>query len=103
MRGKTARKAVLGFRPQGGTSPPECVSHRIWGGNQSKGVYCDSSLRLPFGPKRSILAGLFKFLAVGCGLNEMSPLANRVVDFSDITTLYKNRLAPPRPQGFGWG
>ena len=73
------------------------------GGNQSKGVHCDSSLRLPFGPKRSILTGLFKFLAVGCGLNEMSPLANRVVDFSDITTLYKNRLAPPRPQGFGWG
>ena len=30
----------------------------------------------PFCPKRSILAGLFKFLAVGCGLNEVSPLAN---------------------------
>ena len=30
----------------------------------------------PFCPKRSILAGLFKFLAVGCGLNEIAPLAN---------------------------
>jgi hypothetical protein len=28
-------------------------------------VYCDTSLRPPFGTKRSILAGLFKFLAVG--------------------------------------
>jgi hypothetical protein len=27
-------------------------------------------------PKRSILAGLFKFLAVGCGLNEVSLSAN---------------------------
>jgi hypothetical protein len=27
-------------------------------------------------PKRSILAGLVKFLAVGCGLNEVSPPAN---------------------------
>ena len=33
----------------------------------------------------------------------MAPLANRVVDFSEITTLYKNRLAPPPLQGFGWG
>ena len=41
-----------------------------------------------------MLAGLLKFLAVGCGLNEIAPSANRVVDFSGITTLYKNRLAP---------
>jgi hypothetical protein len=27
-------------------------------------------------PKRSILAGLVKFLAVGCGLNEVSSSAN---------------------------
>jgi hypothetical protein len=27
-------------------------------------------------PKRSILAGLVKFLAVGCGFNEFSPSAN---------------------------
>jgi len=27
-------------------------------------------------PKRSVLAGLIKFLAVGCGLNEVSPKAN---------------------------
>jgi hypothetical protein len=33
----------------------------------------------------------------------MEPLANSVVDFAEITKLYKNRLAPPRPQGFGWG
>jgi hypothetical protein len=28
------------------------------------------------GPRRSTLAGLVKFLAVGCGLNEVSPSAN---------------------------
>jgi hypothetical protein len=27
-------------------------------------------------PRRDLLAGLVKFLAVGCGLNEFSPLAN---------------------------
>ena len=27
-------------------------------------------------PKRSVLAGLVKFLAVGCGLNEFLPSAN---------------------------
>jgi hypothetical protein len=27
----------------------------------------------PLEPKRSILAGLVKFLAVGCGFNEFSP------------------------------
>ena len=32
VRGKTARKAVLGFRPEGGTCLPACVSHRIWRG-----------------------------------------------------------------------
>jgi len=30
----------------------------------------------PFCPTRSIRAGLFKFLAVGCGLNEITPLAS---------------------------
>ena len=34
------------------------------------------SLCLPFDPIRSNLAGLFKFLAVGCGLNENVPSAN---------------------------
>jgi hypothetical protein len=29
-----------------------------------------------FCPKRSILAGLVKFLAVGCGLNDIAPSAN---------------------------
>jgi hypothetical protein len=47
------------------------------------------------GPKRRILAGLFKFLADGNWLNEFSPLANSFVDLSEITTLYKNRLAVP--------
>jgi hypothetical protein len=28
------------------------------------------------GPRRSILEGLVKFLAVGCGLNDVSPKAN---------------------------
>jgi hypothetical protein len=34
---------------------------------------------------------------------EFGALANSIVDFSEITTLYKNRLAPALPQGFGWG
>jgi hypothetical protein len=46
------------------------------GVNQSIGVYCDKSLRPPFDPIRSNLAGLLEFLAVGCGLNEMAPSAN---------------------------
>jgi hypothetical protein len=33
----------------------------------------------------------------------MEPLANSAFDFSEITTLDKNRLAPPGPQDFGWG
>jgi len=45
------------------------------------------------GPKRRILAGLFKFLADGNWLNEFSPWANSIVDLSEITALYKNRLA----------
>jgi hypothetical protein len=40
------------------------------------------SLCLPFDPIRSNLAGLFKFLAVGCGLNENAPSAISVVDWS---------------------
>ena len=36
------------------------------------------------GPKRSILAGLFKFLADGYWLNEFSPSANSFVDLSGI-------------------
>jgi hypothetical protein len=31
----------------------------------------------PFEPQRGLRAGLVKFLAVGCGLNEFSLLANR--------------------------
>jgi hypothetical protein len=37
-----------------------------------------------FCPKRRILAGLIKFLAVGYGLNELSPMANTLVDFPEI-------------------
>jgi hypothetical protein len=33
----------------------------------------------------------------------MELLAKSAVDFSEITTLDKNRLAPPGPQDFGWG
>ena len=36
----------------------------------------DVRLLLRFSHKRSVLAGLVKFLAVGCGLNEASPSAN---------------------------
>ena len=39
---------------------------------------------LRLGPRRSIEGGLVKFLAAGCGLNEGSPLANNVDDFSEI-------------------
>ncbi|MFM9062158.1 MAG: hypothetical protein ACKOOI_03870, partial [Pirellula sp.] len=35
-------------------------------------------------PRRDLLGGLVKFLAAGCGLNESSPLANSVDDFSEI-------------------
>jgi len=67
-----ARRAALFFRVR---KPPDL------GGNQSKGVYFDTSLRPPFDPKRSNRAGLFKFLAVGCGLNIIAPSAISDVDF----------------------
>ncbi|MFM8399430.1 MAG: hypothetical protein ACKOAH_16525, partial [Pirellula sp.] len=35
-------------------------------------------------PRLDLLGGLVKFLAAGYGLNEGSPLANRVDDFSEI-------------------
>ena len=38
-----------------------CASAIGFGGNRSIGFYCDTSLCLPFSPKRSILAGLLKF------------------------------------------
>jgi len=34
--------------------------------------------------RRDFLGGLVKFLAVGCGLNDVSPSANNVDDFSEI-------------------
>ena len=68
---------LFGFSPEGDTSLPVCVSHRIWGAINPKGVYCDTSLHLPFAPIRSNLAGLVKSLAVGSGLNEFSLLASR--------------------------
>jgi hypothetical protein len=53
-----------------------CASAIGFGGNRSIGFYCDTSLRLAFSPKRNILGGLLKFLAVGCGLNDIAPSAN---------------------------
>ena len=80
LRGPTERKAVLVaqkaalfFRVR---KPPDLEV------NQSKGFYCNTSLRLPFDPIRSNWAGFFKFLAVGCGLHEIAPSAISVVDWS---------------------
>ena len=53
-----------------------CASATGFGGQSIHRVLLRYSLRLPFSPKRSILAGLFKFLAVGCGLNDIAPSAN---------------------------
>ena len=46
------------------------------------------------GSRRSIEGGLVKFLAVGCGLNEVTPLANNVDDFSEI--IYERSSAARR-------
>jgi hypothetical protein len=53
-------------------------------------------------PKRSILAGLVKFLAVGCGLNVVSPLANIESSFlADSMAVYltpqASQLKPAHP------
>ena len=49
------------------------------------------------GPKRSILAGLVKFLAVGCGLNEVSPKANiELIILADSMAVYL------KPQACSW-
>ena len=80
MRGPTARKAVFVLAQRAALFFRVCKPPDL-GGNQSKGVYCDTSLRLPFDPIRSNRAGLFKFLAVGCGLNEIAPSAISDVDF----------------------
>jgi hypothetical protein len=81
---------------------PVCVSLMDLGGNQSVGVYCDRSLRPPFDPIRSNLAGLLKFLAVGCGLNEMAPSANssRTSHLSPDGGSLDSRHCPPL--GSGW-
>ena len=49
---------------------------------------------LRLGPRRSIEGGLIKFLAAGCGLNEVTPLANNVDDFSEI--IYERSSAARR-------
>ncbi len=53
-------------------------------------------------PKRSVLAGLVKFLAVGCGLNEFSPSANIESSFlADSMAVYltpqASQLKPAHP------
>ena len=53
-------------------------------------------------PKRSILAGLVKFLAVGCGFNEVSPPANIESSFlADSMAVYltpqASQLKPAHP------
>ena len=73
--GSRAEIRLFGFSPEGETSLPVCVSHRIWKSITSKGPLFDMSLLLP-PPKRSILGGLMKFLAAGCGFNEIAPVAN---------------------------
>jgi hypothetical protein len=50
-----------------------------------------------FGPKRNILAGLFKFLAVGYGLNEVSLSAN-----IELSMLAESMAALLTPQACSW-
>ena len=51
-------------------------------------------------PKRSVLAGLIKFLAVGCGFNEVSPSANIESSFlADSMAVYlKPHTSSLKPQ-----
>jgi hypothetical protein len=67
---------LFGFSPEGGTCLPVCVRHRIWGGSSIQWNLMRYEFCLHFDPIRSNLAGLFKLLAVGCGLNEIAPSAN---------------------------
>ena len=82
------RSGCLDFSPEGDTSLPVCVSHRI----------APAKVTLSFGPAsgiplRALGASVFRslippstpyrsqpctsnFLAVGCGLNEIAPAAN---------------------------
>jgi hypothetical protein len=48
-------------------------------------------------PKSSILAGLVKFLAVGCGLNEVSPKAN-----IESSMLAESMVVYLTPQACSW-
>ena len=48
-------------------------------------------------PKRSILAGLVKFLAVGCGLNEFLPSAN-----IESSILADSMAVYLKPQACSW-
>jgi hypothetical protein len=88
---------LFGFSPEGDTSlplvrkPPDLVS--------------PPSLK----PKRCILAGLVKFLAVGCGLNENYFLANfmSIGSVCDLASLARGlcfeRNAPQLTTGSGLG
>ena len=51
------------------------------------------------GPRRSILAGLVKFLAVGCGLNEVSPSANidLIISANSMATYLTPQASPLKP------
>jgi hypothetical protein len=51
------------------------------------------------GPRRSILAGLVKFLAVGCGLNEVSPKENidLIISANLMAVYLKPQASPLKP------
>ncbi len=51
------------------------------------------------GPRRSILAGLVKFLAVGCGLNEASPKENidLIISANLMAVYLKPQASPLKP------
>jgi len=51
------------------------------------------------GPRRSILAGLVKFLAVGYGLNEISPWANidLIISANSMAVYLTPQASPLKP------
>jgi len=51
------------------------------------------------GPRRSTLAGLVKFLAVGYGLNEISPWANIELSIlaNSMAVYFKPQASPLKP------
>ena len=66
--------------PSMGSMPSKTHASAVGGRSLTQPVRCRLAAAggcLRLGPKRSVKGGLVKFLAVGCGLNDRSPKANR--------------------------